>query len=35
MTWRLPGPASDSSFQPIRQAITQSDHLFAATNSER
>lgn len=28
-------PASDSSFQPIRQAITQSDHLSAAINSER
>jgi hypothetical protein len=25
------GPASDSSFQPIRQAITQSDYLSAAT----
>ena len=29
------GPAGDSSFRPIRQAITQSDHLSAATNSER
>jgi hypothetical protein len=28
-------PASDSSFQPMRQAITQSDHLPAATNSDR